>query len=208
MIQLAATAADDGAGDEEAEADGVGAGLEGLEEAGGIGDAGAVIGEAEVDPFAVLGGLQVEGGLGQTLENAEAVASEVEEDLEEAVAVAVGEREDGGRLDIEGDSGGFDGGIHDDAELFEELGDGEGADFGLGGGLEFVGGEAGEALDEHLHGLIVFRAGDGGEAAEVGVGDVDGGAHVADFVGDGADQDAGAAEESFEAGLLPVAEFV
>ena len=189
MEEFSAEATGEGAGDVEAESGAVGFGAEGLKEDGRIGDAGA--GVLETNGELVTGGSGADPqlaifGVG---EGTAAVLGEVEEDLEEAVGFGEDGEGEAGEVEMDGaiDFGPI--GIDDDAELVE---DGLEVDWGEGGGLaaEFDGGDAVEALDEAEEGVEVGVIGQVGGAAEVGGDDGDSGAEIADFVGDGACEEA------------------
>lgn len=182
----------------------MGLGLEGFEEEFGGADAGAVVGEGDDDSVGC--GLSVDGEEARGLvgHGGLTVAAEIEEDLDEALAIGPDGWEVGFNDPVVTDVLLVEGGADDDAEFIEEGGEIE--RHGLIGGLaEIHGGDLLESEDECAEGFEVLVAIEGVTAGEVFVDKCDGSADVADFVGDGSDEDAGAGEEMVEVGFFAVA---
>ncbi len=97
-----------------------------------------------------------------------------------------------------------EGGADDDSELVEEGGEIEWHSL-VGGLAEIHRGDLLEREDECAEGFEVLVAIKGVATGEVFVDECDGSADVADFVGDGSDEDAGTGEEMVEVGFFAVA---
>lgn len=202
--KLAAVAAHDGAGDEEAEAGDVGSVLEGLEQVPGVGDAGAGVVEGDEHAAAARGDGDGEMPRGAGLDGAMAILRQVHEDLHEAVAV--GKDAQGGIGDGPGDGAADFGpaGLDDDAEVVEDLLEGDIAGVAAGA-VELEGGEASQTFDESFEALDFLDAAGALAGLEVGVDDGDGAAEIADFVEHGGDDEAAVGGQLLHVVLFAVA---
>ncbi len=206
--EIAAVAAEDGAGDVEAESALFGACAEGLEQVFGVGDAGAGVGDGDADVFGVSGEGDGEGTFLRGGDGTETVLMEIEECLKDTEGFTEDAGEVVGNVPDEIAADFVPGGGDHDAEVAEDFGE-VGLDFAVGGfGGEFGGGDLGEGGDKVAEGVEILAVFPVGRGAQLGVDHADGSADVADFVGDGAGDDAVVFEQLAEVLLFAFADFL